>query len=215
MEPTERRRFYDPAEFAGLSTLVDCWTEIRDELGHFQFGSMPIHRVAKTHDQVYSEIRDHVGAGGGYGWLLGWGPRGANENWTQLGLVAHDQPIPFLDGAFPRTLGMLGQVPDIKVAAFVKLDAGHLLGTHRHPELLRDDLLQFHLTLEAASERNDAYLGVAGEFRRHVPGVGFVFDGSLDHFAFNASTEDRTILYIEFGSQGVSRCPKRPVQSLS
>jgi beta-hydroxylase len=92
----------------------------------------------------------------------------------------------------------LSDVPGVKVAAFVRLAPDGFLGAHRHPELREEGLLQMHLTLEAADEANYAYLNVEGEFRQHVPGEGFVFDGSLDHFALNASPEDRVILYLEF-----------------
>ena len=55
-----------------------------------------------------------------------------------------------------------------------------------------------HLPLETAPEANYAYLNVNGQFRQHVLGQPIVFDGSLDHFALNASHCDRTVLYVEF-----------------
>jgi Aspartyl/Asparaginyl beta-hydroxylase len=72
------------------------------------------------------------------------------------------------------------------------------LPLHNHPELREKGLLQMHLTLDAAASCNYAYINVDGHFRQHRPGDAFVFDGSCDHFALNASTQMRTILYLEF-----------------
>jgi beta-hydroxylase len=80
----------------------------------------------------------------------------------------------------------------------IRFTGASSLNTHRHPELYEQDLLQFHVTLDAATERNFAYLNVAGIFNQNMTGNAIVFDGSLDHFALNASPADRTILYMEF-----------------
>ncbi|GLZ23056.1 aspartyl/asparaginyl beta-hydroxylase domain-containing protein [Burkholderia plantarii] len=58
--------------------------------------------------------------------------------------------------------------------------------------------MQMHITLDAASERGFAYLNVAGHFNQNRVGNAIVFDGSLDHFALNASPQPRTIFYLEF-----------------
>lgn len=93
---------------------------------------------------------------------------------------------------------MLSKIEGIKICAFVKLKARALLPCHTHPEIHEEKLLQLHLPLVTASERNYAYLNVMGEFRQHRCGEPIVFDGSLDHFALNESDVDRTILYMEF-----------------
>ena len=64
--------------------------------------------------------------------------------------------------------------------------------------IYKESLLQFHLPIITAPERNYAYLNVMGEFRQHVEGEPIIFDGSLDHFAINESDVDRTIVYMEF-----------------
>jgi hypothetical protein len=159
---------------------------------------MKINREGKTHDKMAEEITSVVSAGGDYGWIGGWGSTGERGDWTQLGLVMHDRPVPFLGAAFPRTLNLLSAIIGVKVAAFVRLRSNSFLPTHSHPELRSEGLLQMHLTLDAAETSNYAYLNVQGEFYRHDIGTGVVFDGSQPHFGVNASNVDRTILYIEF-----------------
>lgn len=198
------RRFYEEEEFPQLAPLKENWLRIRDEARDLDAPLTGIHRVGKTHQQVFTELADHVGSGGEYGWLDGWGVQGINKDWVQLMLVSEDCPISFLNGKMMITTSLLSRIPGVKVAALVRLKANTFLPTHRHSELALEGILQMHLTLEAASKWNYAYLNVEGEFRQHVPGEMFIFDGSLNHFALNASPDDRTILYLEFRRDGHS-----------
>jgi hypothetical protein len=67
-----------------------------------------------------------------------------------------------------------------------------------------------HVALSEISSRNYAYFNVAGEFRQYTSRNAFVFDGSNDHFAVNASSEERVILYLEFSKDKLFR-PASPV----
>ncbi|MEW7010014.1 aspartyl/asparaginyl beta-hydroxylase domain-containing protein [Lentilitoribacter sp. EG35] len=200
--------FHDEQNFPQFTSLRDNWTKIRDETDELDLPLTPIHRVGKTHKEVFKEIGDYVQGGGEYGWLKGWGLNGINEDWIQLVLVAESNPIRFLNGKMAYTLSLLNRIPGVKVAALVRLKSNTFLPTHCHKELAAKGILQLHLTLDAASEHNYAYLNVEGEFRQHVPGQTLIFDGSLAHFAINASQKDRTILYVEFqrdkGESGVN-----------
>ncbi len=197
--PTDRPAFYPLAQFPRLQELALNWEVIRDECMNLDAPLLEIDRVGKNHDQVHAEIIDHVRKGGRYGWLLGWKSDGSfNRDWTQYGLVVRDQAIPFAAEAMPRTIEMLGGIKGIKVCALSRMMPNVLLSTHRHPELLEQGMLQMHITLDAAAEGNYAYLNVAGHFNQNQVGNAIVFDGSLDHFALNASPVPRTIFYMEF-----------------
>jgi len=187
--------FHPLDAFPKLQVLGRHWTSIREEFLALHAPVLGIDRVDKTHEEVFAELGRHLRAGGEYGWLLGWPD---NPNWIQYALVLDDEPLPFLREAFPRTLALLGELSGIKVCGFSQLKPHGFLSTHRHPELAEQNLLQCHLTLDAPTQGNYCYLNVAGEFRQHTNGTMFVFDGSLDHFAVNASAAPRTILYLEF-----------------
>ncbi|MEP7043553.1 MAG: aspartyl/asparaginyl beta-hydroxylase domain-containing protein [Dokdonella sp.] len=187
--------FYPLDAFPGVKVLSDGWETIRAEFLALKAPVLSIDRVDKTHAEAFAEIHQHVRAGGEFGWLLGWR---TNPDWIQYALVLNDAPLPFVADLFPNTLALLGRLPGIKVGGFSQLKPHGFLATHRHPELAEENLLQCHVTLDAPVEGNYCYLNVNGEFRQHTNGAAIVFDGSLDHFAVNASAAARTILYLEF-----------------
>ncbi|TCK33807.1 beta-hydroxylase [Paraburkholderia sp. BL8N3] len=198
-EVTTRPAFYPLEQFPKLQELASKWEIIREEFLRLNAPTLGIDRVGKTHVEVYAETLEHIDGGGEYGWLMGWGDGDKNNpDWTQYALVAYDEPIPFAENAMPRTIEMLEGLEGIKICALSRMKPNVFLNTHRHPELHNQDLLQLHVTLDAVTERDYAYLNVAGHFNQNKVGSAIVFDGSLDHFALNASPGIRTILYMEF-----------------
>jgi aspartyl/asparaginyl beta-hydroxylase (cupin superfamily) len=198
-EVAGRPAFYPLDKFPKLNELASSWQGIRDELVRLSAPTLDIDRVGKSHAEVYEETLKYVMGGGEYGWLKGWDDsEQGNPDWTQYGLVAFDRPIPFAEAVMPRTIELLRKIEGVKICALSKMKPNVFLNTHRHPELFEQNLLQFHITLNAATENNFAYLNVAGIFNQNMMGNAIVFDGSLDHFALNASSVDRTILYMEF-----------------
>jgi len=155
------------------------------------------------HLQVYAEI---VRLGQGSGWLKGWsGQSQPNPRWLSYGLVIFDRTDFDIPQRMPRTIELLRELRGIKVCALNKLHGNTLLSTHVHPELPAEGLLQYHLCLEGPERYNFNYLNVAGEFVQQAPGAAYVFDGSLPHFAVNATDHERVILYMEFHVETLRR----------
>lgn len=199
----QRPAFYSIDEFPQLHELCENWEAIRDELVQLNAPEMNINRQEKKYAQVIQEIVMEVMKGNQYGWIQGWGKDGGNYDWVQYGLMSFNEQVnnmlgPYVASILPRTFELIQNIEGVKIGAFVKLKAHSFLHCHTHPEIHDEGLLQFHLPLVTAKERNYAYLNVMGEFRQHVCGKPIIFDGSLDHFALNESDEDRTILYLEF-----------------
>jgi beta-hydroxylase len=191
-----RAAFHDLKEFPALLELAQAWPKMRQDLDALAAPLMDLDRVGKSHQRVGAEIAKRVEAGEPFGWVRGWGRVGGHPDWTQYGLVLGDQANRYASA--PRTLALLAHLRGIKVAAFVRLAPGTLLPLHTHPEVAAEGLLQMHITLKAPKPSASCLLNVAGEIRQHVTGGTLVFDGSLPHWAVNASTEDRVILYLEF-----------------
>lgn len=190
--------FYDLARFPALHELFSQWQIVRDEFLQLKAPTMRLSRVGKDHEEVMQELQDYIAAGHPFGWIQGWGAQGDNPDWLQYGLVAFDEVIPYVSPVLHRTLGLLQRIYGIKICAFAQLNSGAMLPVHTHPEIDEEDLLQMHLPLVTATQRNYAYLNVGGEFRQFVAGQPLIFDGSMDHFALNESPTNRVILYMEF-----------------
>ena len=200
-----RPAFYSLSDFPALEQLSRHWRVVREEFLALDLPVLDIDRVNKSHQEVYEEFLEHLANGGRGGWVLGWdgdqgseGSEEANPDWLSYGLVVFDELVPGASENMPRSCALFADLQGIKTAALVKMQPHLLLTTHRHPELERENLLQMHQAVDAAEEGNYAYLNVAGEFFQHNMGEACIFDGSLDHFALNASTQERTILYLEF-----------------
>ncbi len=193
-----RSAFFDLDHFPALVDLAHAWQAMRADLDALHAPVMDIDRVGKPHSAVVAEVAHRVTAGETFGWVKGWGGQAgaANPDWTQYGLVLADRSIPFAKA--PRTLALLAGLRGIKVAAFVRLAPGTLLPVHTHPEIATEGLLQAHVTLRAPPPSGSCLLNVAGELCQHVEAHTLVFDGSLPHWALNASDNDRVILYLEF-----------------
>jgi aspartyl/asparaginyl beta-hydroxylase (cupin superfamily) len=197
---------YHPVEaFPLIAELAGKWLAIREEFLALDAPLTPLHRFGKTYAEVGRDVQAYIEQGGEYGWMAGWGKHGANPAWLQYPLIAFEQPSPFVMETMPLTLELLRPIPAIQTCALVTLKAGGALPVHDHPEFRQHGFLLLHLTLDAAAERNYAYLNVAGEWRQHAVGSAIVFDGAEDHFVVNESAADRTILYLEFGERAHRR----------
>jgi len=195
MNPT-RPSFYPLSEFPALRDLSGHWEVILDEYRRLEVPEHDIARVGVSRQEIYQRF---VEEGRQSGWLQGWThDRKPNPSWLSYVLMLGDSPPLDVRMKMPRTVELLEGIGGIKVAALNKLLPNTLLGAHRHPELPREGLLQYHLCLSSSQPPCFTYLNVNGEFVQHLPGQACVFDGSLPHFALNATREERVILYLEF-----------------
>ncbi|OBS38762.1 aspartyl/asparaginyl beta-hydroxylase domain-containing protein [Pseudomonas syringae] len=194
-----RPSFYESSRFPQLEHLANNWEVIREEFLALNAPTLAINRVNKSISELVEELTLHIEKGGEYGWLCGWGDNDQlMTNWTQYALVAYDDVIPFARSAMPRTLELLGDTPGIKLCALLRLEPNVFLGTHSHGGTWEEGLLHMQLTIDAPARQNYNYLNVNGQFSQSVNGNLVIFDGSLDHFAVNASNDVRTVLYMEF-----------------
>ena len=190
-----RQAFYLLSEFPELQELQESWQIIKSELIQLTSPHLNIGRHGKTIEQVFVEVNNHINNGGEYGWVKGL----ADGGWWNFGMLIEDEPIPYIENLMPKTLNILKKLAGIKICALSKMNGPSLIPEHSHPEIHEENLLQFHITLETPKNSpNSTYLNVNGEFCQNIEGKSIIFDGSLNHFAVNASNQDRTILYIEF-----------------
>lgn len=191
-----RPSFHPLAEFPALLELSRHWEVIRAEYAALDAPEHEIARVGVSREEIYAEF---VERGLESGWLQGWThDREPNPRWLSYALIVSDTPPLDVREKMPRTIALLEQIGGIKLAALNRLLPHTMLSAHRHPELRAEGLLQYHLCLTTSVPPCFTYLNVNGKFMQHLLGQACVFDGSLPHFALNATREERVILYIEF-----------------
>jgi beta-hydroxylase len=94
----------------------------------------------------------------------------------------------------PKTWQFLQQVPELVTAQFSMLEPHAHIQPHKGFTRM---VLRAHLPLIVPAS-GDMGLKVAGETRRWHPGNLLVFDDSLEHEAWNHSSEKRAVLMFDF-----------------
>jgi beta-hydroxylase len=194
-----RPSFYSSDRFPRIAELASHWQVIREEFLALDAPILDINRAGRSIAGVVEDVTRHMQQGGQYGWLKGWGDGlEVMTTWVQYGLMAYDQPIPFAVPHMPRTIELLQKVGDVKLCALLRMEPDVFLGRHAHVGAWEEGLLHAQLTLDAPASRNYCYMNVNGQFNQSTNGNLVIFDGSLDHFALNASEVTRTVMYLEF-----------------
>ena len=99
----------------------------------------------------------------------------------------------------PKTLTLLGQLPQVKGAMFAMLPPGARLQKHRDPYA---GSLRYHLGLVTPNS-DDCYISVDGERYSWRDGEAVMFDETYLHYAANETDSNRIILFLDV---------KRPVR---
>ncbi len=130
------------------------------------------------------------------GWAPYWqvGTDEPNHSWMTYTLLDEGWSPPEAPRNVPRTLELLSH-PACYYGGISRFRPLSVLGEHGHPNLDSEHLV-VHLGLEV--EPGKAFLCVGGRFYEEANGNVFCFDGTIPHFAVNASTRDRAVLYLEF-----------------
>lgn len=183
----------DVSQFEPLLFLQRNWLTIASECSTLPRNKIfPIPEYVNREDVAIALVKS-----GNPAWIKGWD---GVDNWLNWGIAINYQ-FPLGDAGVPKTSALLRQVYGIKFANLSLFKGGVMLPLHTHPEMQREVLLTFHLGLDIPSE---CYLNVDGETVQEQNGRALVFDGSKPHYSFNASPNDRLILYCEFSPQKLS-----------
>jgi len=139
---------------------------------------------------------ERLKATGKNGWTPSWqvGSDEPNYAWMSYLITDHGWYPAEVATKLPRTLSLLSH-PAFEFSGFSLTRPLSVIGQHAHSRR-GGDHLSFHLGLDV--EPGKCFLRVNEQFIEERYGEIFVFDASQEHFAFNASLRDRTILYVEF-----------------
>lgn len=164
--------FLDVDLIPGLRFLEQHWQELREE-------------AEKLHAQ--GDIRGAEGfEDAGFNSFF-------RRGWKRFYLMWYGEPLPSARALCPRTLELLGQVPAVRAAMFVRMAPQSRLPVHRDPFA---GSLRFHLGLRTPNSE-DCYIAVDGLTYWWKDGEGVLFDETYLHRARNATDEERLILFCD------------------
>ena len=112
--------------------------------------------------------------------------------WSVYGLIAGGQHIPGAMNQCPRTTEILGLLDGIGLAGFSRMAAGTHIASHSG---WAENEYRLHLGLVVP---DGCRLRVADETRTWGEGQCLIFDDTVEHEAWNDSTEVRANLMVDF-----------------
>jgi beta-hydroxylase len=103
----------------------------------------------------------------------------------------------------PQTYKMLEKIKDkINIAGFSYMKGKSMIQKHTDSTGIMYDSLAFHLGLIIPEPHSTCQLIISDGYKKYSyierPGGTVIFDGTYEHYAYNQSSEDRVILYIDF-----------------
>lgn len=206
--PPPSRVFYNLDEFPQLRVLQDHWREIAAELAALPRTTLDLDRTQRTWGAGARAFVERMKLE--CGWVFAWQAKQPgeaetrNNDWLNFGLVFEDHPIGLNAAACPLTCGLLASMRGIHAAGFSLLKPGAAIWPHTDTTGAEFGNLAFHLGLDVPpADCGECALEVVapdGEVVRAVEANGevVIFDACHTHSAFNRSTHERTILYIDF-----------------
>jgi beta-hydroxylase len=120
------------------------------------------------------------------------------EGWSVYGLIAFGRRIERALSSCPRTAALLAQVPGVTTAGFSRLAAG----AHIKPHIgWVETVYRLHMGLVVP---RDCALRVGDQTRPWREGECLIFDDTVEHEAWNRSSETRVVLLLDFLRPGVT-----------
>jgi beta-hydroxylase len=117
--------------------------------------------------------------------------------WGVYGLVVQGQPLPSTSRQCPRTAAALQAVPGLTLGGFSRLAPG----AHIKPHVgWVKSVYRLHLGLVVPP---GCRLRVGGETRPWTAGRCLIFDDTVEHEAWNESSQARAVLLLDFLRPGV------------
>jgi beta-hydroxylase len=175
-----------------LKELKEHWQVIREELD-----KLPDNYVQEEPrvygDWLKSDGISHILAkyvSGSHGWIKGW-----QKGWEQWPIIWDSKFVESNAKFSPKTVELLKNIPNIKVAAFALMKGGVKLKAHTDP-VGSNYKFTYHLGLKCPKGcylHHQTLGDVEEEDGKHI-----VMNARFPHWAENTSQEDRVILYIEY-----------------
>lgn len=158
-------------EFTFIADLKSNWRTVRSEFDSLDETLL----VPSAAQYLYN----------GDTWHVGWIKRYFVDN----------EPI---RARCPVTSALVDAFPDIISARYSCMEPGARVRAHRGVQAFGFPAVRLHLGLRVP---RDCGISIGGVVRTWEEGECFVFDDSIEHFAWNASMKRRVVLIVDFRAQ--------------
>jgi aspartyl/asparaginyl beta-hydroxylase (cupin superfamily) len=166
--------FFDPAQFAWIPGVEAQWRTIRTELDSV-LANEPIPQFGEiTPDQAH---------------LTTYG------KWKTFFFCAYGVRVEENCRRCPETTRILQSIPGMQTAFFSILQPDMHIDPHCGPY---GGVLRFHLALKVPQPASACRIRVGTETRSWTEGRSLVFDDTYEHEAWNDSTGERVVLFVDF-----------------
>lgn len=156
--------------FPELKLFEDNWEVIRDE-------------AMALYESGHIAIKDDLPASNFY----------KDNRWTSFYLKSYDSDIPSSYELAPRTMALIDQVPNMKLALFACLNPGKKINNHHDPFAFS---VRYSLGLSTPNS-DESGIFVNGEDYKWGDGKSILFDETYLHSAYNNSDKPRIILMTD------------------
>jgi ornithine lipid ester-linked acyl 2-hydroxylase len=163
---------HDKFPWAGV--LERDWRQIREELD-----GMMTHYDALPNMQDISAEQEHLTQ---------------DDRWKSFFFVGFGNKVEANCRLCPRTAALLENIPGVTTAFFSILGPGKHLEAHTG---IYRGVVRYHLALKVPDDESGCAIRVADEVVHWSEGVGFFFDDTYEHEAWNKTSEVRVVLLLD------------------
>ena len=170
--PGGRTEFFETRDYPWTDVLEAGWQEIRRELDALLVDRIPNMQEFSPEQEMLT----------------------TDDRWKAFWFWAQGQKIGTNSDRCPETARLLGEIPGLRTAFFSILRGPKRLEPHRGPY---KGVLRYHLGLRVPDV--DACAITVGSQTRHwVEGGSLIFDDTFIHTAWNETSKDRAVLFVDF-----------------
>jgi len=166
--------YYDPASLPWTKTVESSWKVIRQELDRLLMAIDLLPGFEEIQVEQEEITSDH--------------------RWKIFPLFAHGSWFEKNQSRCPETAKVLRAIPGLRVGMFSILQAGKEIPPHCGPY---SGILRYHLGLKIPSPNTLCGISVGEEVAHWEEGASLLFDDTHMHYAWNRSSEDRVVLFLD------------------
>jgi aspartyl/asparaginyl beta-hydroxylase (cupin superfamily) len=172
--PHAHEVFFDTRDFPWIGPLETHWQTIRDDA---------LRLLARRSElPAFADVSPRQAGISGRGWRTFF-----------FRVYGHD--VPESAAACPATARLLAELPQLRTAMFSVLEAGQDIPPHRGPF---KGVLRLHIPLVVPADASQCAIEVGGRRHHWEAGRAVVFDDTFVHRAWNATDQDRVVLFADF-----------------